>query len=105
MATIKLVKDDTFPPLEFAVIKDGSAVDLTGATVKVYIKNSSTGTVKVNGQTCTITDATNGKCKYTWGATDLDTAGDYVGEIELTDVDGKVQSSYDTFKLSVRADL
>ena len=105
MATIKLVKDDTFPPLEFSVIKDGSPVDLTGSTILFYMKNSSTGTVKVNGGSCTITDATNGKCRYTWGATDLDTAGDYVGEIQITFAGGAIQTSYSEFNLVIRVDL
>ena len=105
MATIKLVKDDSYPPLEFSVIKDGAPVDLTGATIVFFMKNSSTGTVKVNGGSCTTTDAANGKCRYTWGATDLDTAGDYVGEIQVTDSAGKIQTSYSQFNLIIRADL
>lgn len=62
------------------------------ATSKYEIRNDSTvkfkmalkGAVslKVDG-TCTITDATNGKCKYTFQPTDLDTEGEYDAELEL----------------------
>ena len=105
MATIQLVKDDTRPPLEFTILQDGSPVNLTGCAVKFYMKNASTGSVVVNGTACAITDASNGKCQYAWGASDLATAGTYTGECEVIFGDARIQTGYDAFTLIVRADL
>lgn len=104
MATVKLVQNDTRPALEFSVREDGQAVDLTGATVKFYMKDSA-GSAKLAGAACTITDATNGKCQYVWQAGDLDTAGTFTGEVQVTFSDGRIQTGYDTIALVVRAEL
>ena len=56
MASIKIVQNDTKPYLEFEITQDGVPVDLTGSTVKFYMKNTDTGSVKINGSACTITD-------------------------------------------------
>ena len=43
MASIKIVQNDTKPYLEFEITQDGVPVDLTGTTVKFYMKDSTTG--------------------------------------------------------------
>lgn len=62
---------------------DGTVADITGTTQKFKMRLVNASTLKVDGS-CTITDGPNGKCKYTIGATDLDTIGDYVAELEVT---------------------
>jgi hypothetical protein len=103
--TIKLVQNDTKPALEFTVTREGSAVDLTGATVKFYMKNSDTGAVKINGVACVLTDATNGLCRYNWLAADTNTVGNYTGELEVTFPDGSIQTGYKTINITIRDDI
>lgn len=78
---------DRFPSLT-ATIKDanGDAVDLTNATdVKFWLKNAQTGEVKINGAAADfLNPRTSGKVKYNWGATDLDTPGEWEAEFKLT---------------------
>lgn len=103
---IKIVKDDTLPVLEFSVIQNGVPVDLTGASVKFYMKNNDTGAVKVNGKSCTVIDpATSGVCRYSWEAADTDTAGEYVGEVEVTFATGKIQTGYKLIPIIIREDI
>ena len=84
MTEVTLVRGDKGFDLEFTVQEaDASAFDLTGATVKFKMAVSQSGSLKIDGP-CTITDPLQGKCKYTIGDTDLDTAGQYVAELEIT---------------------
>lgn len=58
---------------------DGSVVDLTGLTVKFEMFNSKDGTAKVSetSDNVTVTDAANGKVKYSPQSADVDTEGTY----------------------------
>lgn len=105
MATIKIVQNDTRPPLEFEIAQEGAPVDLTGATVKFYMKDATTGSVKINGAACAITDATKGKCRYAWLAVDTNTVGAYLGEVEVTFPDGKIQTGYKQITIVIRDDI
>ena len=105
MASIKIVQNDTKPYLEFEITQDGAPVDLTGATVKFYMKDATTGSVKINGSACTITDATKGKCRYVWAAADTNTVGTYLGEIEVTFPDTKIQTGYKQMTIIIRDDI
>jgi len=49
-------------------------------------------TCKINGS-CTITDAAQGKCKYTVQTNDLNTAGNYDAELEITYASGKIMTA------------
>jgi len=62
---------------------DDSVFDVTTGVVKFFMKNSSTGVLKVNG-TCTLTTPATGIVTYTLIAADLDTAAVYLGELQLT---------------------
>ncbi len=57
---------------------DGTAVDVTGLTVKFRMCTSA-GVDKVSetSSNVTVTDATNGQVKYTFQAADVDTAGTF----------------------------
>lgn len=105
MASIKIVQNDTKPPLEFEITQEGAPVDLTGSTVKFYMKEVNTGTVKINGTTCDITDATKGKCRYQWASGDTNTVGVYVGEVEVTFPDTKIQTGYKQMTIIIRDDI
>ena len=79
-------------------------VNLTGATVKLRIRELGETTVK-STLTCSVTDGSNGKVATDWPTGTLDTAGTFEGEIEVTDSGGGIQTVYDLVKLQVRSDF
>lgn len=129
---IKLVKDDTGPPI-IASITDkntvtqanpfGAPIDLTGATVVMFfreigsttIKSTLTGTLltgRVLADGITVDTAApynvagaGGRVSFAFGATTLDTAGEFEGEIQITKADATIQTVYDKYKFTVRADF
>ena len=103
--SIKIVQNDTLPPLEFSLTKEGAPLDLTGCTVKFYMKDATTGSVKINGNTCAITDPTKGKCRYSWSGSDTNTVATYLGEVEVTFPDGKIQTGYKQLSIIIRDDI
>lgn len=102
---LKLVQNDTRPILKFVITQNGLPVDLTGATVKIYLINSDTSAVKINGSSCTIIDAVNGVCRYSLTSTDTNTVGNYSGEVEITFSDGTKQTGYKQFSVIIRDDI
>ncbi len=103
--SVKIVQNDTRPPLEFTLTQDGAPVDLTACTVRFYMKDAVLGTTKISGATCTITDAVNGKCRYDWTGSDTNTIGTYLGEVEVTFGDGKIQTGYKQISIIIRDDI
>jgi len=76
--------DDVGIKPEFVVRNnDDSLVDLTTGTVLLKMKQINTTTNKVSG-TCTLDDPVLGECSYTTVAGDLDTAGVYDAELQVT---------------------
>lgn len=118
--TLNLVKDDTLPELTIT-LKDSNtaaagktldenddttwaAINLTGATVRLRIREVGSSTVK-STLLCSVTDATGGKVATDFPTGTLDTAGVFEGEIEITFSDGGIQTVYDLLKLNVRGDF
>lgn len=97
---------DTREPVT-AICQDanGTAVNLTGATAKFFMKSSG-GASKVNAS-ATITDYTNGVVSYQWVAADTDTAGDYTAEFQITFGDARILTFPNSaeFNVHIRADL
>jgi len=88
---LERARNDVLDDIEFTV-KDhtGTALDLTDAT-EIKLKAAAVGgtTLELDG-TCTITDAANGKCKYTVQPTELATVGLYHAELQITYSGGKI---------------
>lgn len=103
--TIKIVQNDNRPPLQFTITQGGKAVDLTGATVKFYMKETTAGTVKINGVACALTVPAKGQCQYNWAAGDTDTVGTYAGEVEVTFPDSTIQTGYKQVTILIRDDI
>ena len=118
--TLNLVTGDTLPELNLT-LKDSStaasgavldenndttwaAITLTGATVKLRIRELGSTTVK-STLSCTITDATNGKVATNFPTGTLDTAGTFEAEIEITFASGGIQTVNDLIKFKVRSDF
>lgn len=118
--TLNLVAGDTLPELTFTLKDSNTAasgstldpnnsatwapIDVTGATVRLRIRELGSTTVK-NTLTCTVTDGTGGKVITDFPAGTLDAAGTFEGEIEITFAAGGIQTVYDLVKLKVRGDF
>src|SRR5690242_14974001 len=83
MADFGIKRNATQPALE-ATLKydDGTAVDLTGASVTFSMKDRK-GNVIATGSAAVQVPATAGKIKYSWIAADTKNAGDYKAEFEV----------------------
>ena len=83
-----IVQGDLEPPVK-GVFKDsdGNAINLTGKTLKFYLRNAElTGTV-------TVTDGPNGKAQYDWVSVDTDTAGGFQGEFKIVHTGPRPQTA------------
>lgn len=111
MATHELTykRGDMLPPLDANLVQDSANTphDLTGATVVFILRNQKTGALKVNRGSCSIVDATLGQVRYTWQTTDLNIAGVYNGEFEVTFATGKPLSfpQEDYIEITIEKDL
>ena len=88
--TIK--QGDTSPALSVQFKWDDSVVDLTDATVKMYMGLYDESSLLIDGATCTITDAENGEIEYAWQTGDTDVVGLYEVEFVVTFSDGTIQT-------------
>lgn len=73
-------KGDTLTPLAAQFQRpDGSAVDITGDTIKFKMIKISDGATKValTNTGVTVNNASTGKVQYDFQAADVDTAGEY----------------------------
>jgi hypothetical protein len=118
-ATIPLVEGDTLPVLYLNLKDSNSAatgqildesdpntwqpIDLTGATVRLKIREVGSTTIKTT-ITGSVTDAVNGRVAFQWTSQALDAAGVYEAEIEMENSSG-IQTVYDLIKLRVRSDF
>lgn len=85
MITFSIRKGDRLPEVTSVL-----GVDLTGATVRFHMALQGV-TAKVDAL-ATVVDALTGSVKYAWATADTDTAGDFMGEWEVTFPDGRKQS-------------
>lgn len=101
-ADFHIKQNDTAPSIE-SVLEDGSgnAIDLTGASVRFMMKHPSKDTAKVDSS-ATITDATNGKVRYSWSSSDTDMEGRFHAEWEVEHSDGTVESFPNSDYLEIR---
>lgn len=91
MADFRIKRGDVRPVLEFQLTDDdGTAIDLTGASVQFLMKRGSNAP-KVN-KAATITTATEGRGQYAWVTSDTDEVGEYDGEFEVTHSDGDLET-------------
>ena len=102
---LKYVQNDTSPSIDFTVTRAGSAVDLTGATVKFKIKRDDTASrTNDSNNTCTLTSATGGLCNYAFTSGDLPAATTYSCDLEITHASGKVETRPQVVQIKARAE-
>jgi hypothetical protein len=107
--TIQLVQGDTGPQLQFTITEttDGSAVDLTGATVTLHFRAKGTTTVLFS-RTATILspNAPLGIAILQFNNGDLNlTTGEYEGEVEVVLAGGLRQTIYEPLEFVLREDF
>ena len=119
-STVKLVVGDTLPELNFT-LKDSNtaasgktldeednttwaAVNLTGGSVKLRIREVGTTTV-LSTITATLSSPSSGECSLIFPSGTWTAAGTYEGEIEFTKSDGNIQTVQDFIKFKVRDDF
>ena len=91
--TFKLKRNDTADDLQLT-LKDaaGSAVSYASATpIRFHMRKAGASSAKVDAA-ATIVDAANGVIKYVWIAADVNEAGDFIAEFEITFSGGKIQT-------------
>lgn len=101
---IKIVEDNTAPGILLTAQRDGVAIDLTGATVKLILAKGSTIT-NTGHQSCTLVTPTSGRVQYDPEAGDFATPGTYKADLEVTYADGSIERLYDQLKFQVRRKL
>lgn len=83
MTTFHIKQGDTAPALQATLrYADGTAINLTGATVRFLMRPHDDATVAVNGAATVIT-AADGLVEYRWAAGDTDDVGIYQAEFEI----------------------
>ncbi len=93
MAVVCLIQGNTKPRISFTLKDpDGVAINLTDATVRLFMRLIGAKALTVNAE-CTLDVAANGTCYYQWLGDDLDTVGSYHAELQATFSDGRIQSS------------
>ena len=91
--TFYIKQNDTRPELDVFLRDDKDrTINVTGATVKFNLRNASDNTIKINNGSVTTVSSTSGRVKYSFSASDTDTAGNFDGEFEVTFVGGQVET-------------
>lgn len=87
---MRIKKGDIYP-FEYQLRwDDGEAISLTAASkVEFFLTLDGDTDPTVEGE-CDITDAANGKVKYTWVDGDTDEIGMYLAEYRITFTDGSI---------------
>lgn len=85
---------------------DGSAIDLTGASVRFLMSNHETG-ASVVAAAATIVTPTSGIVQYDWQANDVLAAGIFDGEFEVTYPDSRTETfpNYSYIEIIISGDL
>ncbi len=78
------------------------AVNLTGLTLSMKMKEQETGVLKVCSGPWTIDDALGGKAHYNWQANDVNTSGTWLLQVACTDGSGNVRHA-DVKVLEIKA--
>lgn len=107
--TIKLVKDDTAPDVDVQLVDAVTGLPINvsnaGDVVRMYFRQEGSSTIKATITATKPNGGADGIVRFAWSAGDLDTAGEFEGEIEITFNTGKIQTIFETIEFSVRADF
>ena len=91
--TFYIKQNDTRPELDIFLRDDKDrSINITGATVKFSMRNASTNVVKISLAAVTPVSSTAGRVKYSFTASDTDTAGNFDGEFQVTFIAGQIET-------------
>lgn len=105
--TIPLVRLDQRPYVTLTLTSeaDGSAIDISGATVKVSVRRNGSTTVVLT-TTCELVTPAAGVCRFHFAGSALDLpGGSYQAEVAIKFPSGDVQTVYDLLMFQVRERL
>lgn len=89
-------RNDTGPPIVITCLDGDVPMNLTGAVSARFLMGtiSATGVnfTKVAGACTFNSDRSTGKVTYDWADNDLNTAGEYKAEVEVTWASGDIQT-------------
>lgn len=108
MTTVYLVQSDTGSQIKVTLTREdtGNAVDLRDSTVLLKFKKKNTSNVLSTITANAGSDFENGEAIFIFSGSDTDiSAGDYVGEIEVTFSEGSIESVFETLDIVVREDF
>ena len=104
MADVTLVQGDTGPSINgtLKVTRTQVPLDLTNATaVRFQMRQDNDRRYTVD-EPATVVDAEDGTVTYEWGEGDLNVAGDYICQWEITWNDTKIQTTEPPNTITVR---
>ena len=91
--TFFIKRNDTAPSLDAALEDDKNRpVDITGATTVFHMRDTSDNSVKIASGVVSVLSAVRGEVRYTWAASDTDTAGNFEAEFQVTFADSTIES-------------
>lgn len=104
MSDITFVQGDTAPPITGALKDDdGAPFDLSPvATVKFQMRKLDDRRYTVDAEADIVGTVTEGNVSYDWDDNDLDVPGEYIGQWELTYLDGRIQTTHPANTITVR---
>ncbi len=102
-SNFQIVQNNTAPSYVITCQRDGTAIDLTSASVELILEEKSSGDITNTGhQSCTVTSASSGIISYTAESTDFPNKGTYIGDIKVTYSGGGFEILYQQAKWKVR---
>ena|SRR5215831_17804098 len=102
MSDLTFVQGDNAPPINGAILdSSGAPVSLSGATVKFQMRLVGDRRYTVDA-TAEIVDATAGTVRYTWQDGDLDTAGNYQTQWQVTFAGNQVETTDPVNTVTIR---
>lgn len=91
------------PSLVITCERNDVAIDVTGATVTLAIRNERTGvTTNTGTQSCSLTTPASGIVTYAPSVTDFPTEDRYFGDIKIVHGSGKIEHIYEILLVIVR---
>ena len=108
MTTVYLVQSDTGSQIKVTLTREdtGNTVDLRDSIVRLKFKKKNTATVLSTLTANVGSDFATGEANFVFSGSDTDiSAGDYVGEIEVTFTEGSIESVFEILDIVVREDF
>lgn len=101
VTTINIAEQNTAPPYQFTLERNGVVIDVTDCTVNLILAKGSTIT-NDGHQECEIITATAGIVQYTPQTGDFPSPGSYIADVQIVYPDTSEEVLYDQLKFKAR---